>query len=100
MLNEKKNDKLMVALFTAMAYAAPLIALADPGLKTDWIFKQLSLVVLVVTVGLAILFYVQKATAKMITTIVVGAFLYILAVSPAGVMSGLGNFLKGLLGLG
>lgn len=97
---KKKSYSFLTMLYVMLGMlGTSAIVMAAPGLKTGWIFQQLALVVLVVSVGLAIMFYVQKATAKMITTIVVGAFLYILASNPTGTFQSLGNFLKGLLGL-
>lgn len=104
MLNDKKRTRILTAANTAMMMLAMTsIAMAGgrPGLENglNWITGQLGIVVLIATIGLAILFFFQKATAKMIVTIVVGSFVYMLTRSPEAILGGLGKFIQGLLGL-
>lgn len=94
------NKKLTFIFTTLGLIGMTAMAFADVGIQTEWFFRQLSLIVLIVSVGLGVMFFVQKQTAKMITTLVVGALLYIIAVNPTGTFSALGTFLKGLFGLG
>lgn len=79
-----------------MCFCMPAMAV---GFDPNWILEQIRGVVLVVTVGLAIMFYVQKATAKMIITIVVGGLLYMLCTNTEPMLQNIGESVNSILGL-
>lgn len=93
-------NKKLVTLFTIMGLmATTMLAFAEPGIKTDWFFTQLSLVILIVAGGLTVMFFVQKQTVKAITTIIVGSLFYIIVRNPESTFNSIGNFMKSLFGL-
>ena len=102
---ERLGREVAIAAYTLMGII-PTVVMAGSGgatssvtLNTSWITSAMGTVVAVVAAGLAIMFFVQKQTSKMVVTLVVGGFLYLVVKAPETFLTAFGNVIKTFLGL-
>lgn len=92
--------RLTAALTTMGLMLTTVLSFAEPGIQTGWFFQQLGLAILIISGGLVVMYFIQKQTSKAVITLIVGSLLYIIVGNPQSTFTAIGNFLKGLFGIG